>query len=146
MPKKQSVKVKNVELYLNECFPCNSKKYGALYDWLLEQNISLHAFRTNRIPLSREWLDFARSIKQTKNIEAPFIVVYGEDDKQYIFEYQQFMKEGKKMFSKEKCDEIRKNIMTKNIEKVEEVKQARKTKTKKTTVKKEEVISADIEE
>lgn len=144
MPKKH-LRVESVELYLNECYPCHQSKYLALYDWLISLGLSLRKFQTNRIVLSREWLNFAREIKKTKGIDAPFVVVHTDDGEQHIFAYEDFIKKGVKMFSKKEQDEIRNNIMTKKIEVVEEIKEKRKTKTKKANLDKQETISTDIE-
>lgn len=88
-------------------------------------------------------MELARNIKETKNIDAPFVVVKTDDGNEHIFAYEKFLKEGAKMFSKKDQDEIRQRIL---VKKVDEVKQVRKTKTKKSTVKKDEVISTNIEE
>lgn len=145
MPKKQA-KVASVELYLNECYPCHQSKYLELYDWFNSLGISLRNFQTNRIVLSREWLDFARKLKKDEGIDAPFVVINTDDGEKHIFAYEDFIKKGRKMFSKKEQDEIRNNIMTKKIEVVEEVKEKRKTKTKKANLKRQETISTDIEE
>ena len=145
MPKKQA-KVARVELYINECYPCHKSKYLELYDWYLSLGLSLHNFQTNRIVLSREWLDFARKLKKDEGIDAPFVVIYTDDGEKHVFAYQDFIKKGKKMFSKKEQDEIRNNIMTKKIEVVEEAKEKRKTKTKKANITKKETISTNIEE
>lgn len=145
MPKKQA-KVASVELFLNECYPCHTSKYLALYDWFISLGISLRYFQTNRIVLSHEWLDMARKLKKEKGIDAPFVVIHTDDGEQHIFEYQDFIKKGMKMFSKKEQDKIHSDIMTKKIEVVEEVKEKRKTKTKKANLEKQETISTDIEE
>lgn len=145
MPKKQA-KVASVELYLNECYPCHQSKYLELYDWYHTLGLSLRNFQTNRIVLSREWLDFARKLKKDEGIDAPFVVINTDDGEKHIFAYEDFIKKGRKMFSKKEQDEIRNNIMTKKIEVVEEVKEKRKTKTKKANLTKKETISTDIEE
>lgn len=147
-PKKQAdlPKVASVELYLNECYPCHSKKYLSLYDWFLSLRIPLRNFQTNRIVLSREWLNFARKVKADAGIDPPFVVIYTEDGQRYIFAYQKFIEEGKEMFSKNEQDEIRNKILTKQVEVAEEVKEKRKVKIKKANIKKAEIISTDIEE
>lgn len=145
MPKKQS-KVASVELYLNECYPCHQSKYLELYDWYHSTGLPLRNFHTNRIVLSREWLDFARKLKKDKGIDAPFVVIKTDDGGEQIFTYEDFKKKGMKMFTKKEQDEIRNNIMTKKIEVAEEIKEKRKTKTKKANLTKTETISTDIEE
>lgn len=147
MPKKQSKpKVASVELYLNECFPCHQSKYIELYDWYISMGLPLRNFQTKRIVLSHEWLDYARKLKKDKGIDAPFVVIKTDDGGEQIFTYEDFKKKGMKMFTKKEQDEIRSNIMTKKIEVVEEVKEKRKTKTKKANLTKTETISTDIEE
>lgn len=144
MPKKQA-KIASVELYLNECYPCHQSKYLELYDWYHSMGLPLRNFQTKRIVLSHEWLDYARKLKK-EGIEAPFVVVTTDDGKEHIFNYEDFIKGGKEMFTKKEQDEIRSNIMTKKVEVVEEVKEKRKTKTKKANLTKKETISTDIEE
>ena len=144
MPKKQA-KVASVDLYLNECYPCHQSKYIELYDWFNSLGISLRNFQTKRIVLSREWLKFARELKKDKGIDAPFVVIKTDAGDEHIFSYEDFIKKGRKMFTKAEQDEIRNNIMTKKIEVAEEVKEKRKTKIKKANLKRQVTISTDIE-
>ncbi len=138
-------KIQKIELFLNECYPCHQKKYVQLYDWIISSGIPLRDFSTNRIVLDRRWLEYARKIKKENGIEPPFIVVQTDKGK-YIYEYESFLKEGTKVFSKKDQDEIRNNIMTKKIDVVAEAKEKRKTKTKKAKVEKSETLSTDIGE
>lgn len=137
-------RVKRVELYLNECYPCHSKKYLSLYDWYISLGLPLGDYQACRIPLSREWLDYARRVKKENGIDAPFVVVYTDKGK-YIYSYESFIKEGMKVFSKKDQDKIRNDILVKKIDVVSDIKTKRK-KTKKTAVKEEEVVSTSIEE
>lgn len=139
-------KIAKVELFLNECYSCHTKKYLSLYDWYISLGMPLKNFQANRIVLSHEWLYIARKLKKEKGIDAPFVVITTEDGEQHIFAYDDFIKKGAKMFSKKEQEEIRSNIMTKPVEVVEVVKEKRKTKIKKANLKKNETISTDIEE
>jgi len=146
MAKKSQAKIASVELFLNECYPCHASKYSALYDWVISQGIALQKFSTNRIPLSRAWLNYARQLKQESQIDAPFVVITTEDGEKHTFAYEDFLKKGVKMFSKADQDELRNRILVKKVDVVKEVKTNRKIKTKKADLKKDEVVSANIEE
>lgn len=145
MAKKSQAKIASVELFLNECYPCHAKKYSGIYSWIISMELPLYVFKTNRIVLSREWLEMARGLKK-KGIDAPFVVITTEDGEKHTFAYEDFLKKGVKMFSKADQDELRNKILVKKVDVVKEVKTNRKTKTKKADLKKDEVVSANIEE
>lgn len=141
----KSIKVKSVELYLNECYSCRSEKYQELIDWFITLGIPLRQFQVHRIPLDKGLIQLANSMEKSAGIKAPFVVIITEDGKKLIYQYDRFLKEGIKMFDKAKQDRITRQILVKAETKTEEVKQKRK-KTKKADLNKSETVSTAIEE
>ena len=139
-----SVEIKSVELYLNECYSCRSDKYQALIDWYVSLGLPLKQYQVHRIPLDKGLIRFATSMQKASGIKPPFVVIITTDGKKIAYQYDRFIKEGIPMFSKKEQDEIRSKILTKPV--AEEVKEKRKTKTKKTNLKKSETVSTAIEE
>lgn len=142
-------KVESVKLYLNECYTCRSKKYEPLHQWFISLGLSLYQYKTYRVPLDRGWRAFADTIERNAGIKLPFVVVQ-TDEGAIVYQYDKFLEEGIKMFSQEDAKKIWNNIMLKKVDdtdvKVVAVKKERKVKTKKTSMKKSETISTEVEE
>lgn len=141
--------IASIELYLTECYTCRVKKYEPLYRWIVQNQIPMSAFRVCRIPLDRKWVQLAETFKQNAGIGAPFVIVR-TDKGAIIYQYDKFLEEGIRMFSQEDAKKIWNNIMLKKVDdtdvKVVAVKKERKVKTKKTSMKKDETISTEVEE
>lgn len=141
-------KIESVKLYLNECYTCRSKKYEPLHQWFISLGLPLYQFKTYRVPLDRGWRTFADTIERNAGIKLPFVVVQ-TDKGGIVYQYERFLEEGIKMFSKKDEDKIWNDIMVKKVKetdvKVVAVKKERKVKTKKASMKKDETISTDVE-
>lgn len=141
-------KIGSVKLYLNECYTCRSKKYEPLHQWFISLGLPLCQFKTYRVPLDRGWRKYANTLEQNAGIKLPFVVLQ-TDKGAIVYQYNRFLEEGIKMFSKQDAEEIWKNIMLKKVKdsdvSVISVKKQRKVKTKKTSMKKDETISTDVE-
>lgn len=141
-------KVESVKLYLNECYTCRSKKYEPLHQWFISLGLSLYNYKTYRVPLDRGWRAFADTIERNAGIKLPFVVVQ-TDEGGIVYQYDRFLEEGIKMFSKKDEDKIWNDIMVKKVKdtdvKVVAVKKERKVKTKKASMKKDDTIATDVE-
>lgn len=141
-------KVESVKLYLNECYTCRSKKYEPLHQWFISLGLPLYQFKTYRVPLDRGWRTFADTIERNAGIKLPFVVVQ-TDEGGIVYQYDRFLEEGIKMFSKKDEDKIWNDIMVKKVKdtdvKVVAVKKERKVKTKKASMKKDDTIATDVE-
>ena len=139
----KNIKIKSVELYLNECYSCRSDKYQAIIDWYVSLELPLKYYQVHRIPLDRGLIRLARSYEENEGIKPPFVVIITDKGEKLAYEYQRFVREVIPMFDKAKQDKIRNQILMKP--QAEEIKEKR-TKTKKANVKKSETISTAIEE
>lgn len=141
-------KVESVKLYLNECYTCRSKKYEPLHQWFISLGLSLYQFKTYRVPLDRGWRIFADTLERNAGIKLPFVVVQ-TDEGSIVYQYDRFIEEGIKMFSKKDESKIWNDIMVKKVKdtdvKVVAVKKERKVKTKKASMKKDDTIATDVE-
>lgn len=142
-------KVESVKLYLSECYTCRSKKYEPLHQWFISLGLSLYQYKTYRVPLDRGWRKFADTLERNASIKLPFVVVQ-TDEGSIVYQYDRFLEEGIKMFSKKDEDKIWNDIMVKKVKdtdvKVVAVKKERKVKTKKASMKKDDTIATDIED
>lgn len=147
------MKIKKIELYLNECYSCRSKQFEPLHEWIISQGLPLKIYQVNRIPLKREWQNLARELGE-KGIKAPFLCFEFEDseyEKQF-WNYENFER-NLKMATNKDIEQIWKNIMVKqeetpaqDVKVIKTSKKARaKIKTKKTSIKKEDVITSEVE-
>lgn len=141
-------RIESVKLYLNECYTCRSKKYEPLHQWFISLGLPLTQYKTYRVPLDRGWRRYADTMAQNAGIKLPFVVLQ-TDEGAIVYQYDRFVEEGIKMFSRQDAEEIWKNIMLKKVKdtdvKVVAVKKERKVKTKKTNMKKDETISTEVE-
>lgn len=141
-------KIESVKLYLNECYTCRSKKYEPLHQWFISLGLPLTEYKTYRVPLDKGWRRYAETLERNAGIKLPFVVVQ-TDEGGIVYQYERFLEEGIKMFSKKDEDKIWNDIMVKKVKdtdvKVVAVKKERKVKTKKASMKKDETISTDVE-
>lgn len=141
-------RIESVKLYLNECYTCRSKKYEPLHQWFISLGLPLTRYKTYRVPLDRGWRRYADTMAQNAGIKLPFVVLQ-TDEGAIVYQYDRFVEEGIKMFSRQDAEEMWKNIMLKKVKdtdvKVVAVKKERKVKTKKTNMKKDETISTEVE-
>lgn len=86
--------ITKVELWTNKCYPCHSKEYVPLHQWFLSLGLPLDKFESVRIPLKKEWLEFAQKMKEV-NIEPPFVVIRVEDGgvEAFIYRYENFIEQ-----------------------------------------------------
>lgn len=142
-------KVESVKLFLNECYTCRSKKYEPLHQWFISLGLPLYKYKTYRVPLDRGWRIFAGTLERNAGIKLPFVVVQ-TDEGGIVYQYDKFLEEGIKMFSKKDEDKIWNDIMVKKVKdtdvKVVAVKKERKVKTKKASMKKDDTIATDVED
>lgn len=148
------MKIKKIELYLNECYSCHSKEFIPLHDWIISQGFPLTIFETRRIPLKREWQDLMKQLAPA--IQPPFLCfeIEGAEYEKVFMRYDSFVEQLKrnKEMTPEKIEEIRKNIMVKqeetpaqDVKVIKTSKKARtKVKTKKTSIKKEDVLTSEV--
>ena len=137
--------ITKVELWTNVCYSCHRDDFRELYDWYLTLGMPLSKFETVRVPLKREWQDFAKEMKEKAHIDLPFVVIRTDGNvKGYVYGYKKLIeniKQGKEhhMFiTKEQEDEMKRNIFVKPQEKAVETVQLKKKPTKKQAVVKKE--------
>lgn len=140
--------ITKVELWTNKCYPCHSKEYVPLHQWFLSLGLPLDKFESIRIPLKKEWLEFARKMKEV-NIEPPFVVIRVEDKdtEAFIYRYENFIEqiERSEMFiTKEQQDEIARNILVKEKKDTETVQLSKKVNKKQSIVKKEKTKTTEV--
>lgn len=129
--------IKKVELWTNVCYSCHRNDFRELHDWYLSLGMPLGNFETIRIPLKKEWQDFAKRMKDEANIEPPFVVfrVEDKDYQAFIYRYEDFKEqiERNKMFiTKEEQEKIARNILVKdNSEDTQTIQLSKKPVTKK---------------
>ena len=140
--------ITKVELWTNKCYPCHSKEYVPLHQWFLSLGLPLNKFESIRIPLKKEWLEFAQKMKEV-NIEPPFVVIRVEDGKveAFIYRYENFIKEierSEMFITKEQQDEIARNILVKQDRDTETVELSKKVSKKQSIVKKEKTKTTEV--
>lgn len=68
--------IEAVTLYHDECYSCHSKRYQALYSWIIDNRIALRAFEQRRTPLSPDWQrEKAAIVAKNPEIRHPFIAI-----------------------------------------------------------------------
>lgn len=144
--------ITKVELWLNECYGCKSSRYIPLYDWYLSLKMPLRNFEAIRVPLKKEWQDFAKRMKDEASINIPFVVIRTDGEPEaYIYEYEKFIEEIERSnrvnITREEQDEITRRLLVKEskddsvkafeLKKKQTKKQSvvKKNKTKTTEVK-----------
>lgn len=143
------MKITGIDLYLNECYGCKSAKYIPLYNWFLSLGLPLGKFKSYRVPLKREWQEFAKDMKEKAHIDLPFVVVH-TDEWDGVIQYENLKKELERnnMVTPEDIERIRQNILIKK-EKDDSVQtvQMRKKKVakKQAVVKQEKTVSTEVE-
>lgn len=140
--------IKKVELWTNKCYPCHSKEYVPLHQWFLSLGLPLDKFESIRIPLKKEWLEFAQKMKEV-NIEPPFVVIRVEDKdtEAFIYRYENFIKEierSEMFITKEQQDEIARSILVKQDKDTETVQLTKKVNKKQSIVKKEKTKTTEV--
>lgn len=140
--------IKKVELWTNKCYPCHSKEYVPLHQWFLSLGLPLGKFESIRIPLKKEWLEFAQKMKEV-NIEPPFVVIRVEDGEveAFIYRYENFIKEierSEMFITKEQQDEIARSILVKEDKDTETVQLSKKVNKKQSIVKKEKTKTTEV--
>lgn len=140
--------IKKVELWTNKCYPCHSKEYVPLHQWFLSLGLPLDKFESIRIPLKKEWLEFAQKMKEV-NIEPPFVVIRVEDGEveAFIYRYENFIKEierSEMFITKEQQDEIARSILVKQDKDTETVQLTKKVNKKQSIVKKEKTKTTEV--
>lgn len=140
--------IKKVELWTNKCYPCHSKEYLPLHQWFLSLGLPLNKFESIRIPLKKEWLEFAQKMKEV-NIEPPFVVIRVEDDEReaFIYRYENFIKEierSEMFITREQQDEIARSILVKEDKDTETVQLSKKVNKKQSIVKKEKTKTTEV--
>lgn len=140
--------ITKVELWTNKCYPCHSKEYLPLHQWFLSLGLPLGKFESIRIPLKKEWLEFAQKMKEV-NIKPPFVVIRVEDKEveAFIYDYENFIKqiERSEMFiTREQQDEIARNILVKEEKDTETVQLTKKVNKKQSIVKKEKTKTTEV--
>lgn len=142
--------ITRVELYLNECYGCKSAKFIPLHDWFLTLKLPLDRFQSCRVPLKQEWQDFAKTMKETANIDLPFVAIHTDGEVMtYVYEYDNFIKqiERNKMLNKHDFDQMKRNIFVKQAkdDAVETVEIKKKqTKKKQSVVKKNKTATTEV--
>lgn len=133
--------ITKVELWTNKCYSCHSKEYVPLHQWFLSLGLPLGKFESIRIPLKKEWLEFAQKMKEV-NIEPPFVVIRvdDKDTEAFIYRYDNFIKQIERSnalnITKEQQEAIARTILVKEDKKDTETIQL----TKKTTTKKQSIV------
>lgn len=140
--------ITKVELWTNKCYPCHSKEYLPLHQWFLSLGLPLDKFESIRIPLKKEWLEFAQKMKEV-NIEPPFVVIRVEDGKAeaFIYRYENFIKEierSEMFITREQQDEIARSILVKEDKDTETVQLSKKVNKKQSIVKKEKTKTTEV--
>lgn len=141
--------IKKVELWTNKCYPCHSKEYVPLHQWFLSLGLPLDKFESIRIPLKKEWLEFAQKMKEV-NIEPPFVVIRVEDGEveAFIYRYENFIKEIERSeavnITREQQDEIARSILVKQDKDTETVQLPKKVNKKQSIVKKEKTKTTEV--
>lgn len=140
--------ITKVELWTNKCYPCHSKEYVPLHQWFLSLGLPLDRFESIRIPLKKEWLEFAQKMKEV-NIEPPFVVIRVEDGEveAFIYRYENFIKEierSEMFITKEQQDEIARSILVKEDKDTETVQLSKKVNKKQSIVKKEKTKTTEV--
>lgn len=140
--------ITKVELWTNKCYPCHSKEYVPLHQWFLSLGLPLDKFESIRIPLKKEWLEFAQKMKEV-NIEPPFVVIRVEDGEveAFIYRYENFIKEierSEMFITKEQQDEIARSILVKEDKDTETVQLPKKVNKKQSIVKKEKTKTTEV--
>ena len=140
--------ITKVELWTNKCYPCHSKEYVPLHQWFLSLGLPLGKFESVRIPLKKEWLEFAQKMKEV-NIEPPFVVIRVEDGEMeaFIYRYDNFIKEierSEMFITKEQQDEIARSILVKEDKDTETVQLSKKVNKKQSIVKKEKTKTTEV--
>lgn len=141
--------IKKVELWTNKCYPCHSKEYVPLHQWFLSLGLPLGKFESIRIPLKKEWLEFAQKMKEV-NIEPPFVVIRVEDKdtEAFIYRYENFIKEIERSeavnITREQQDEIARSILVKQDKETETVQLTKKVNKKQSIVKKEKTKTTEV--
>lgn len=146
------MKITKVELWLNECYGCKASRYTPLHDWYLSLGMPLGNFEAIRVPLKREWQDFAKKMKETAHIDLPFVVIRvdDKDTEAFIYGYDNFIKqiEGSKgMFiTMEQQNKIARDILVKEEEKkdTETVELTKKPTKKQGIVKKNKTKTTEV--
>lgn len=141
--------ITKVELWTNKCYPCHSKEYVPLHQWFLSLGLPLNKFESIRIPLKKEWLEFAQKMKEV-NIEPPFVVIRVEDGEveAFIYRYENFIKEIERSeavnITREQQDEIARSILVKQDKDTETVQLSKKVNKKQSIVKKEKTKTTEV--
>ena len=147
--------ITKVELWTNVCYSCHRDDFRELYDWYLTLGLSLDKFETKRVPLSKDWQDFAKQMKETANIDLPFVVIRTDGNvKGYVYGYKKLIeninqgKEHHVLLTKEQEDEMKRNIFIKpkkeNDSHVEAVQLKKKPTKKQAIVKKEKTKTTEV--
>ena len=141
--------ITKVELWTNKCYPCHSKEYVPLHQWFLSLGLPLDKFESIRIPLKKEWLEFAQKMKEV-SIEPPFVVIRVEDGEveAFIYRYENFIKEIERSeavnITREQQDEIARSILVKQDKDTETVQLSKKVNKKQSIVKKEKTKTTEV--
>lgn len=141
--------ITKVELWTNKCYPCHSKEYLPLHQWFLSLGLPLNKFESIRIPLKKEWLEFAQKMKEV-SIEPPFVVIRVEDGdvEAFIYRYENFIKEIERSeavnITREQQDEIARSILVKQDKDTETVRLTKKVNKKQSIVKKEKTKTTEV--
>lgn len=140
--------ITKVELWTNKCYPCHSKEYLPLHQWFLSLGLPLSKFESVRIPLKKEWLEFAQKMKEV-NIEPPFVVIRVKDKGKgaFIYRYDNFIKEierSEMFITREQQDEIARSILVKEDKDTETVRLSKKVNKKQSIVKKEKTKTTEV--
>lgn len=141
--------ITKVELWTNKCYPCHSKEYVPLHQWFLSLGLPLDRFESIRIPLKKEWLEFAQKMKEV-SIEPPFVVIRVEDGEMeaFIYRYENFIKEIERSeavnITREQQDEIARSILVKEDKDTETVQLTKKVNKKQSIVKREKTKTTEV--
>lgn len=148
--------ITKVELWTNVCYSCHRDDFRELYDWYLTLGLPLDKFETIRVPLSKDWQDFAKKMKETAHIDLPFVVICTDGDvERYVYGYKKLIeninqgKEHHMFITKEQEDEMKRNIFIKPKKendshvKAVEIKKKKPTK-KRAIVKKEKTKTTEV--
>jgi hypothetical protein len=120
-----------------------------LHQWFLSLGLPLDKFESIRIPLKKEWLEFAQKMKEV-NIEPPFVVIRVEDGEveAFIYRYENFIKEIERSeavnITREQQDEIARSILVKQDKETETVQLTKKVNKKQSIVKKEKTKTTEF--
>lgn len=140
--------ITKVELWTNKCYPCHSKEYVPLHQWFLSLGLPLDKFESIRIPLKKEWLEFARKMKDEARIEPPFVVIRVDSDiEAFIYDYETFIKEierSEMFITKEQQDKIADSILVKQDKDTETIQLTKKVNKKQSIVKKEKTKTTEV--